>query len=666
MNIFNNIKKDDCCGCGSCYQTCNHNAIKMVNEGYGFKFPHIDNTKCVNCKLCLKSCPLNNIHKNNIIKAFVSKNNDEEIRHNSSSGGIFYLMAKKIIDDGGIVFGAIFDDNFNVKITSINNLELLKKALKSKYVQADTLNTYKECKGYLNDGKKVLYAGTPCQISGLKSYLKKDYPNLITIDIACHGVPSQSVWSSYVNELSKKGKIKTIDFRDKKNGWANYNFTVTYENGDVFSENHNKNKYMNLFLSDKILRKSCYNCKFKNNYSVSDITLSDFWNVNTFDSKLNDNKGISGVVIQSEKGQDFFNNIENLYNKVCNYNLFKIKNGGFGNALKLPVDRINIIKQNIVINANKNVGIISLPMNANIGGELQNYAMQQIVKSLGHKPITIERNKPTHLQFVDKYIKRKIIKQSFSEVKKDEFDYFIVGSDQIWRCKYCKVPSYNFLDFTKDWNVIRFSYGASFGVDTWDYDKKSTDKIKSLISKFDAVSVREDNAVDLCKKHLNVDAIHVLDPTMLLSKEHYINIINENKLKNKGGGVFSYILDADSEKTKLINKVSENFKYNKITFNEKSVPDFLNAFNSCDCVVTDSFHGCVFSIIFNKPFVCVLNEKRGLGRFSSLINVFNIKERFFTNPKDIDINLLKKTLNVGEQYNKYKEISMNFLKNILL
>ena len=660
MDIFRNIKKDDCCGCGSCSQSCSKNAIKMTDEGYGFKFPHIDNTKCIDCKLCLKSCPLHNIKKRSIVKCYSGISYNDSFRIKSSSGGIFYELSKYVFSKNGIVFGAYFDDNFNVKMKYISSIIEIDQLMRSKYVQADTLNTFSECEKFLEDGVFVMYVGTPCQINGLKSFLKKDYNNLLTIDIACHGVPSQLVWSNYLKRLKRKGTIDSINFRDKKNGWRDYNFTVKYKNGNEISESHKINEYMKLFLSDKILRKSCYNCHFKNDFSQSDITLSDFWG----NEGIEDDKGLSGIVIQTQKGYDVITSIKTIKINETEYKNFCKKNGGFKNDIKLPKDRLTILKKEK--NNNKNIGIISLPMNANIGGELQNYAMQQIVKSLGYNPITIERNKPMHLQFVDKYIKRKIIKQSFSEVKKDEFGYFIVGSDQIWRYKYCNVPSFNFLDFTKDWDVVRFSYGASFGVDTWDYDKKDTDKIKSLISKFDAISVREDNAVELCKKHLNVDSVLVLDPTMLLSKEHYINIINENQLKNKDGGVFSYILDADSEKTKLINKVSEIFKYNKITFNAKSVPDFLNAFNSCNCVVTDSFHGCVFSIIFNKPFVCILNEKRGLARFSSLINIFNLKERFFSNINDVNIEMLKSPLNIKEQYVKYKEISLNFLKNILL
>lgn len=666
MDLFKHIDKNDCCGCGSCSQSCNKNAITMVDEGFGFKFPHINGDICVNCGKCLNSCPLNNVKSLGDIKyCYASKTNNETIRKQSSSGGIFYELSSYVINKlNGVVFGAKFDDNFNVIMSYFENMNDIDAFMRSKYVQADTLNTFKECKSFLENNRTVLYTGTPCQINGLKSYLNKDYENLITVDIACHGVPSQKVWKTYLRKISKFRKIKSVNFRDKKNGWRSYHITITFENGDVLSEKHNDNEYMKLFLQDKILRKSCYNCHFGNEYSKSDITIGDFWNIGEYHKNLDDNKGISVVVANTNKGVSLINDTSDIDCHVINDDSYKKKNGGFKNKLTLQKDRIETIKNYIKSNKPR-VGIITLRLNNNIGGELQNFALQKIIKSFGYDPFTIEKNKQ-HLEFVDKYIQRRVIKESFTEIKENDFSCFVVGSDQIWRHKYIKCPSFNFLDFASDWKSKKYVYAASFGTDTWDYGTEETEKIKQLIKNFDAVSVRENNALDLCQKHLGINPLWVLDPTMLLSKEDYIQIIRDYDKKPKGGGVFPYILDNDIDKENLIANVKNKFKYNVISFDKKSVSDFLNSFYSCDCVVTDSFHGCVFSIIFNKPFVCILNEKRGLGRFKSLMSMFNIKDRFFCDAKNVDIEKLKEKLNVDKQYQHYKIISINFLKTIML
>ncbi len=344
MEIFNTINKNDCCGCGSCYQSCTHNSINMVDEGYGFKFPHVNNDKCVNCGICLKSCPLQKVVKNTQLISYASKNKDENIRLQSSSGGLFYEFSKYIIDElKGVVFGAKFDSNFNVVMDYTTTILGINDFMRSKYVQADTNKTFYECKKFLEEGRYVLYTGTPCQINGLKCFLKKDYDKLYTIDIACHGVPSQKVWSSYVKKLKNKyGEIEAINFRDKKNGWKDYNFTVNFKNGFTFSESYNTNEFMKLFLSDKILRRSCYSCKYKNIYSKSDLTIGDFWGINDFKKELNDNKGISAVVVNSKKGESLIES-NNIDKYICDYSTLCKKNGGFKNEIKLPNDRLETI-----------------------------------------------------------------------------------------------------------------------------------------------------------------------------------------------------------------------------------------------------------------------------------------------------------------------------------
>ena len=309
INIEN---KTNCCGCYACYNICSKNAIEMIENEKGFKYPKIDKEKCINCGLCNNVCPIiNNNDTKNDPEAYACYCKDEDIRKNSSSGGIFTLITTEILNDDGIVFGAAFDKNFKVNHIRIEKIEELDKLRGSKYVQSDIGDTYKQAKKYLQDGKKVLFTGTPCQIEGLYKYLQKEYENLYTQDIICHGVPSPKVWEVYkkYRESKDNNDIKKISFRNKDNGWKLYNLKFEYENGENYKKNQNEDLYMKVFLQDISLRDSCYDCRFKKYNRISDITLADFWGINNILPEIDDNKGISLVIINSEKGKKIFEKI---------------------------------------------------------------------------------------------------------------------------------------------------------------------------------------------------------------------------------------------------------------------------------------------------------------------------------------------------------------------
>lgn len=310
--------KNDCCGCLACKNICPKNAIYIKEDEQGFEYPEINSQICINCGLCKKVCPILNgkEEEKNTSNAFAIYNKNTEIRMESSSGGIFTEIAKQIINDEGIVFGAIFDDKFNVLHKGIDNIENLWKIRGSKYLQSKIGDTYKQSKQELENGRKVLFTGTPCQIEGLYTYLGKDYEKLYTQDLICHGVPSAKVWRKYIEYREKQdsGKIKKISFRNKYNkGWNNYQTCFEYEDKQI-SIDHHEDLYMRLFLSDMVLRPSCYSCKFKKKHRRSDITLADFWGIDEILPKMNDEKGTSLVLVNSKKGQELFKHInENVY-----------------------------------------------------------------------------------------------------------------------------------------------------------------------------------------------------------------------------------------------------------------------------------------------------------------------------------------------------------------
>ena len=305
--------KMECCGCHACFNVCPVNAIEMKEDEKGFKYPIIDKEKCVNCGLCDKVCPIKEkVCISNEPVAYAAYNKDEEIRKESSSGGIFTLLAEKILEKQGIVFGAIFDDNFHVIHTYIDSKKQLEKLRGSKYVQSTIGDCYKIAKQYLEEDKYVLFTGTPCQIEGLRSYLQKDYKKLYTQDIICHGVPSPKVWEKYMEYRKNKDKEipQKIYFRNKDNGWKRYNVKFKYKQGE-YKNRQSKDVYMQAFLRDISLRDSCYHCNFKKKNRRSDITIADFWGIEEILPQLDDDKGISLIIVNSKKGQELLNDIKN-------------------------------------------------------------------------------------------------------------------------------------------------------------------------------------------------------------------------------------------------------------------------------------------------------------------------------------------------------------------
>lgn len=315
--MINIQEKSNCCGCQACYNICPKNAIEMIEDKKGFKYPKINKEKCVNCGLCEKVCPiLNKKQIKNAPKAYACINKDEEIRMQSTSGGIFTLIASAIIKKGGIVFGAAFNDEFGVHHTYSETIEDLKKFRSSKYLQSDMQLSYKKAKEFLDDGKYVLFTGTPCQIEGFKSYLMgKEYDKLYLQDIICHGVPSPLVWKKYKKYRENKvnSKLEQMSFRSKENTmWSNYYVDMKFEDNTNYNINHNDDVYMKAFLKHLSLRESCTDCKFKKNNRLSDITLADFWGIQNVKPELNDEKGTSLVIVNSTKGQDLINEIREL------------------------------------------------------------------------------------------------------------------------------------------------------------------------------------------------------------------------------------------------------------------------------------------------------------------------------------------------------------------
>lgn len=307
--------KADCCGCEACVQVCPKRCISFVEDAEGFRYPSVNTDLCVNCSLCEKVCPvINQNNKKEPLEVFAAKNKNEQDLLLSSSGGIFLILANRILKEGGVVFGARFDEQWNVVHSYSETEEGVRAFMGSKYVQSRIGSSYMEVRDFLLKGRKVLYSGTSCQIAGLKRFLQRDFDNLLTIDMICHGVPSPKVWRRYLTEISQdnKGSIKSISFRDKQINWKNFSFTLhfaetsTDRNQSAFSltHMHKEDPYMRLFLRNLILRPSCYKCPAKQGKSWSDLTIADFWGIEKFYPNFDDERGVGLLMVNSEKGRN--------------------------------------------------------------------------------------------------------------------------------------------------------------------------------------------------------------------------------------------------------------------------------------------------------------------------------------------------------------------------
>lgn len=258
MNVERLIKLNGggyCTACSSCFHSCPKHCITMQADSEGFLYPIVNEADCIDCGLCEKVCHEQHPYdERKPLNVYAAINKDEAVRMNSSSGGIFYLLAEKTIAEGGVVFGARFDENWQVVIDYAKTMDAVKPFMGSKYVQARTATAYKDAESFLKQGRKVLFSGSPCQIAGLHHYLRKEYDNLTTVDFVCHGVPSPKVWGRYLDEVVKAGKqaINEVKFRNKGNGWKKFNFVLSYKHEDMSYSlccSHPQNHYMRAFLS---------------------------------------------------------------------------------------------------------------------------------------------------------------------------------------------------------------------------------------------------------------------------------------------------------------------------------------------------------------------------------------------------------------------------------
>lgn len=700
MENINTISKNKCCGCGACLNKCPVKAISMQENDEGFLYPVIDESKCTHCGLCLKSCPLlaQKSENDNTPQCYAVMAQDD-IRMKSSSGGMFTLLAEYVINKGGYVCGAAFKKDWSVHHIIVNTIEDLDKLRGSKYVQSNTENCYNEIKTLLQQDKLVLFTGTPCQVAGLKSFLSKDFDNLITADILCHGAPSNGVWQKYLHENFDVNKIKNINFRDKeKIGWSCSHCTITLNNGQQIVSND----YTKLFHNNTILRTSCEDCKFSKLPRPADITLGDWWGIRDYAPEINDDNGLSFVLLNNKKGQSIFTELDistERYKQISlreNYN-----NGNIHIGAKLNTNREKFFKNNKEVNFQKaakvaeskyDVCLITIFYARNYGSILVSYACNKLIRNLGYTVLMLnklgrqwssaEEGHTISNNFAQKHYNVSGIRQTELDlIGLNEYcDIFVTGSDQILNPG-LSVP-FAFQEFVYN-SKNKIMFDSSFGHDCYPAPHDVIQKRKYLLKRFNHIALRE-KSDKLCKDIFDIDAVELIDPTLILPLKEFTILADSVKMDLPEKYLLTYVLDLTPEKAKAINYIAEKLDLKIInidnldprqrkdcglTYLKNYTPEeFLHLYKNATFVVTDSYHGTCFSTKFNKPFVSFINTRRGKLRYK-LFSMLGLDERIFENPNMIyDNDVIYKDFNFTNANNiiaEKTEFAINWLKNAL-
>jgi coenzyme F420-reducing hydrogenase beta subunit len=641
----------------------------------GFIYPTIDKNLCTECGVCDNICPA--LLDKEKLGAFLNTAQpdayavwaDDELRLNSSSGGVFGLTANMVWKRGGYVCGAVFTkDHYNVQHFITNNPNDLPRLQNSKYLQSDTLRVYSSIKQLLKTNEEVLFCGCPCQVAGLKTYLgKTDSSRLLTFDLICHGVPNAKIWESYLRERFQNKAITAANFRSKIYGWSYKLILHVQVKNKVDKYINHRTGYFHGFLKNYYLRHCCGTCRYVGTSRLGDLTLADFWAVNKYDPKLNDQLGTSLVLVNTEKGQACLDGLKGktkLMEKIPLEAAFP----GAG-TLRRPTPVNWRLRQDFfqhfdessfskcldnAIGRKFDVGLVGWynpHAKRNFGGALTFYALNQAIARLGYTVAVIARPDATKLPSPSHSLVGHSYRYTDLDSTADDLNAlvgcFVVASDQLWNYKYVgNLIKHYALDFVAD-DVPKISFSTSFGQHYTTFPK--TDEGKALkkefiklLQRFNFVSTREQSGVELAGA-LGVKADLVCDPVFLLNESDINSLIDQRMcigidkivpkhlygtLASSENYLFAYLLDPTQEKMEFLRALAiknsqkliimvlpslvqehyeEKIAAAGITTEElwhnANFVDFLFAARRASAMATDSFHGTCFALIFNKPFI---------------------------------------------------------------
>lgn len=677
-----------CTGCGACMNICPEKAIVMKYDREGFLAPVIERDKCIRCGKCDTVCQIHVVKRHPTPdKCYAAWSRNTDARKRSSSGAVFYELAKKTLYDNGIVCGAAMID-FAVRHILIEKEDDLPLLQGSKYVQSDLHDCFPRLEHYLKENRTVLFSGTPCQAAGLINYLGKDYPDLLVVDIVCHGVPSPGVFNVFLSELRETyGDFDELSFRDKENGWNwDLHFTLKRNGQTIYRLPVGRDSYLTAFLRHYILRQSCHNCAFATPSRCSDITLGDFWNIKSMRPDLYDDLGTSLVLAHTVKGENALEAIKEALavSEPLDMELALKSNGNLSRPSPPHPDRKKFF-DHFAINHEvsdwfdkefNRVGILNFHYASNIGAVMVAWSLARVVNLLGYKaeiinfrPDGIIEN-DSFEEFRNRHIPQSSLYATTEELKDCGYRRLIVGSDQVWKLNDTEMLM---LGWASGYKSLT-SYAASFG-DTEYSGGIDRDYAEQLLKRFDSISVREDSGVRICNQTFGVHAENVLDPTFLLPASDYEELIEPmNGVSESDNYVFvACYSDLNNRILNQEESVLSDWPRERIIdlwkLKNPSIGQLLWLIKNATYIVTDSFHMTAFSIIFNKKFISLVPLKfNGLDRIPSLLYGLGMKDRIRENLLDVSMACFIKPINytyINDILERKKVKSLLFLKKAL-
>lgn len=674
-----------CTDCGACRQICPVSAILQKENDEGFLYPWVSYDKCIQCGKCVDVCPVINPFSTNSSepKCYAGYTSDDIRLDRSSSGGVFSALAKYIVDEGGYVSGVVFDKHFKACHIVSNNLQDVVRMRGSKYVQSDTQNVYIEIEQLLKHNKKVLFTGMSCQVAGLKAYLGKQYEQLYCVDVLCHGVSSPGVFRKYLEEEVGIENIQDIQFRNKETeGWRKTYIHIDGEQGNVLHQALGENEYTCAFLNDVINRECCAECQFQKIPRQGDLTIGDFWGIEDCDPELDDNKGCSVILVNSEKGRKLLDNCKNEFVVLREENIKDaiVKNPNIISSSIPHPARKKFFEYNKQFSVSKSarkvlqgecdVVIMNYWYAKNYGAILTCYALYRLLEKenidinlLNYIPEnfrTLYEGSFAQL-FADKYMEKTKECYCYDDLLtlNDSADTFIVGSDQVWNYNIYQEHGGNIfqLDFTAP-EKRRIACAVSFEKDTWNAPKYETAKFHELIKDFHAISVREESGKKLLENYFRLEADVVGDPVFALAAEEWKELGGKEPLCiNK---YFTYYVLAGGHGDEKIpwmqdvmHMVEERVGVAPLGLEFRkgyTVEQWINYIANAELVVTDSFHAVCFSIIFNKPFVYLLKNVELYPRLESVFQHYKINALVVTERDYKDVLVKRELFDIDFEY----------------
>jgi len=686
---INRLKNNETCtGCGACASICQENCIEMRYDHEGFIFPLIRAESCVECGRCSEICQaIDSIPGEKVGAVSFNLAAEYEIQKDSASGGVFYVLAKQFIERGQYVAGAVWKDGIYVQHVVSNRISDVERMRRSKYVQSEIGSCYKEVRLLLEEGNEVLFSGTSCQIAGLKAYLGKEYEKLLCVGIICLGVSSSSLLRHHILRYSDD-EIEQVDFRNRDKIGVGIGLYVRFKSGkEIVKRGMWEDSYIYQYSMDMICRRSCYKCRFRNNYPC-DVLIGDAGQIQHFVLK-NEMMERSVVFPLSDKGRKVvFGNLDRF--RFIGHSLLDEIIASNNNSI-IKSETENIILRNQVFDSTMCNGdsphfdvLLATLWAPNYGTVLTNYSLYKAVENMGYSVVALAHSGNGVPKYCGGFLpkgNRDFIAEnmtlSYQYMENTDMkglaDIVLLPSDILWN-EYIMRDYDSFQVYSLNWwneSVRKISYAVSIGTrDGFPIERKAL--FAKALDGFSAISLREKSGVDWIKESFHKDATHVLDPVFLLGREHYDRICRHPAGVSDKPELVLYVLRIDEEWAYYINELKratkkkitliagweflecnrwEISKYglDSIVTPRLDITEWLWYIKNAECIMTNSWHGACFSVIFEKKML--VHTEKMTDRFDTLSEITELSEHFREQKNVVeDIHIMYSQINYKSVY----------------